>query len=192
MSDPFIGEIRMLAFNFAPRGWALCQGQTLGIAQNAALFSLLGTTYGGNGVSTFQLPNLSGRTPLGAGNGPGLPPVVQGEVGGTPTVTLNLNQMPIHNHVASGTSSMNVGGTPASPALAPTATNNILGGSVGGSPQAAAIWSSELSGPVALGNPISTSVTVQNAGGSQPVSIQSPYLGMNFAIALEGVFPSRN
>lgn len=192
MSDPFIGEIRMLAFNYAPRGWALCQGQTLSIAQNNALFALLGTTYGGNGMSTFQLPNLCGRTPLGTGTGLGLPPVNLGEVAGTPTVTLTTAQMPIHNHATTSTSSMNVGGTPASPALAPTATNNILGGSVGGSPQAAAIWSSELSGPVALGNPISTTVTVQNAGGSQPVSIQSPYLGINFAIALEGVFPSRN
>jgi len=192
MSDPFIGEIRMLAFTYAPRGWAFCQGQVLSIAQNSALFALLGTTYGGNGTSNFQLPDLRSRTPVGTGPGSPYPAVILGQAGGAPTTNLNVNQMPIHTHTAAATSGMNVGGTPVNPALAPNAGNNILGGSLGGSPQAAAIWSSELSDGVTLGNTISTNVTLQTTGGGQPIDIRNPYLGINFAIALEGMFPTRN
>jgi len=100
MSDPFLGEIRMVGFNFAPRGWAMCQGQLLSIAQNNALFALLGTLYGGDGQTTFGLPDYRGRSPVGMGQGPGLSAVVQGEMAGTENVTLTLNQMPMHNHVA--------------------------------------------------------------------------------------------
>src|SRR4051812_32253713 len=99
-TEPFIGEIKLLGFNFAPRGYMTCQGQILSIAQNTALFSLLGTTYGGNGQTTFGLPDLQGRFPLSQGQGPGLPPYNMGQVAGTTNVTLTINQMPIHNHVA--------------------------------------------------------------------------------------------
>ena len=103
MSDPYLGEIRMVGFNFAPVGWSTCQGQTLAISANSALFALLGTTFGGNGVSTFQLPDLQGRIPLGQGNGTGLPAYVWGENGGQTAVTLTQQQMPIHSHVATFT-----------------------------------------------------------------------------------------
>src|SRR5215213_5859350 len=102
MADPYIGEIRMFAGNFAPRGWALCNGQLLSISQNTALFSLLGTMYGGNGQTTFALPDLRGRVPLHFGQGPGLSNYVEGEVGGTETVTLTTGEMPSHNHGANG------------------------------------------------------------------------------------------
>jgi microcystin-dependent protein len=103
MSDPFLGEIRMVGFNFAPRGWALCAGQIMSIAQNSALFSLLGTMYGGDGMVTFGLPNYCGRSPVGMGQGPGLTNIVQGELGGNENVTLLTNQMPAHVHGATFT-----------------------------------------------------------------------------------------
>lgn len=190
--EPFIGEIKMFGGNFAPRGYAFCMGQTLSIAQNTALFSLLGTTYGGNGQTTFALPDLRGRSPVGQFQGPGLSPIVLGEVGGAENVTLVQSQMPTHTHVATGSCTVSAAGTPTSPALAPTPTNAVLGGSLGGSPAAAAIWSSAMKDPVPLANPSTVAVTVQPAGGSQPVPIRSPYLGINFIIALEGIFPSRN
>ncbi|UXY51446.1 phage tail protein [Pseudomonas tohonis] len=190
--DPFIGEIKMFGGNFAPRGYAFCMGQTMAISQNTALFSLLGTTYGGNGQSTYGLPDLRGRSPIGQFQGPGLSPIVLGEVGGVENVTLLQTQMPMHTHVASGTSTISAAGTPTSPALVPSATNSVLGGSVGGSPAAAAIWSTAMADPVPLTNPSTVNVTVQVAGGSQPVAIRNPYLGINFIIALEGVYPSRN
>lgn len=202
MSEPFIGEIRMVGFNFAPRGWAFCQGQLLSIAQNSALFSLLGTTYGGNGQTTFGLPDLRGRVPVGQGSGPGLQPVVQGEMAGTQTVTLNSTQMPVHNHIAQFT-------PPATPVTAQvnvtdtvgtlrTAAGNLLAQTPGAGPASALIYapadspvSGQLSG-VSLTGPIGGSVTVAAAGGSQPFSVLQPYLGINFIIALEGIFPSRN
>src|SRR4051794_16038468 len=103
MSQPFLGEIRMFGGNYAPKNWALCSGQILNISQNTALFSLLGTTYGGNGTTTFALPNLGGNSPLGAGQGPGLANRQLGETGGQTTVTLTPSQMPSHTHVASAT-----------------------------------------------------------------------------------------
>src|SRR5262245_39378135 len=106
MSEPFLGQIRMFAGNFAPRGNAFCMGQILSIAQNTALFSLLGTTYGGNGQTTFALPDLRGRSIVGMGQGPGLTNITQGEVGGTETVTLLITQMPAHNHAATATSTL--------------------------------------------------------------------------------------
>ena len=102
MSEPFLGEIRMVGFNFAPQGWAFCQGQIMSIAQNTALFSLLGTMYGGNGQTTFGLPDLQGRSPVGIGQGPGLSPIVQGEMAGTENVTLLASNMPMHTHPRPG------------------------------------------------------------------------------------------
>lgn len=190
--DPFIGEIKMFGGNFAPRGYAFCMGQSMAIAQNTPLFSLLGTTYGGNGQTTFGLPDLRGRSPVGQFQGPGLSSIELGEVGGEEFITLMQSQMPMHVHAAAGTCTLSVAGTPTSPALAPTPANAVLGGSVGGSSSAAAIWSSVMKDPVPLANPSAVNVSVQVAGGSQPVAIRNPYLGVNFIIALEGIFPSRN
>ncbi|RQP23187.1 phage tail protein [Piscinibacter terrae] len=180
MSDPFLGEMKMVGFNFAPRGYAFCDGSILSIASSTALFSLLGTMYGGNGVSTFGLPDLRGRSPVGMGSGPGLTPIVQGEVSGTENTTILSTQMPMHTHLVT------VAGTPTEPAVTPSATNNVLGASVTGSAGAASIWSTALNSPVQLAP---TQVGV--AGGSQPLPIRNPYIGTNFIIATEGIFPSR-
>lgn len=192
MSDPFIGEVRMVGFNYAPYGWAFCQGQEISIQQNQALFSLLGVTYGGNGTTTFKLPDLRGRSPVGIGAGSPFTAVNIGDVGGQESMTLTSAQMPAHTHAVSGTCNMNVGGTPVSPALAPTSGSSVLGGSLSGSAQAAAIWSSELKDPVQLGNAITPNLALSVAGSSQPVAIRNPFLGINFVISMTGVWPSRN
>lgn len=180
MADPFLGEIRMTGFNFAPNGWALCNGQLLAISQNAALFSLLGTMYGGNGVQTFGLPNLQGRVPIHQGTGLGLSPYAVGEIGGSENVTLLTTQMPAHNHLM-GVS--NQSGAVADP------TNAILAQGNSGSGRA----------PVAVSDYVSTAATgtlaptaIQPAGGSQPHSNIQPFLCVNFIIALQGIFPSRS
>lgn len=174
--EPFIGQIYLLGFNFPPRGFALCQGQILSIAQNTALFSLLGTMYGGNGQTTFALPDLRGRVPVGMGQGPGLPNYTQGEAAGSPTTTLLITNMPAHNHtsaipVSSGNATSD---EPAGQLLATTGGNSYAApGTAGGS----------------YGN---GAVPTSIAGGSQPFSIMNPYLVLNYSIALQGVFPSRN
>ncbi|MEJ6521665.1 tail fiber protein [Shewanella bicestrii] len=196
MADPFIGEIRMFAGTFAPRGWALCNGQLLAISTNSALFSLLGTNYGGNGTTTFGLPNLQSRTPVGTGTGAGLSNVVLGQVGGVESVTLTISQMPVHSHqittTPTGSGTLQVAGTGSNASTTPSATNNILGASAAGGPPSAAIWSDELNDPVSLANPINAHFIAEPAGGSQPFSTRNPYLGMNFIIALEGLYPTRN
>lgn len=181
MTTPMIAEIRMFAGNFAPRGWAFCQGQILSIAQNTALFSLLGTTYGGNGTTTFALPDLRGRVPVGTGQGPGLPAINLGEMSGSPTHTLISTEMPAHTHAAQVTIKTNNGaGSSSSPGNSfPAASANRD-----------SIYSSTTDNSTL--NAGATQVTVGNTGGSQPFSIMQPYLGMNFIIALEGVYPSRN
>lgn len=181
MSDPFLGEIRMVGFNFAPRGWAQCQGQLMAISQNTALFSLLGTMYGGDGQVTFGLPDFQGRSPVGMGQGPGLSPIDQGEKAGTESVTLTILNMPTHTHPTT----VQVAGASTNPVTAPTSTNAVLGAS-GGGPGSASIWSSELNTPVSMAG-----VQSGMAGGSQPVGTRNPYLGINFCIAVEGIFPSR-
>ena len=204
MSDPFLGEIKMVGFTFAPRGYALCAGQQMAISQNTALFSLLGTNFGGNGQTTFGLPDYRGRSPVGMGQGPGLTFVNQGEMSGSESTTLNILQMPIHNHVATATATatstgaLQVASTSSNPLAAPSATNNVLAAS-GGGQGSATIWSDQLgSAPITLANPevinttVGVNVTVQQAGGSQPLPLRNPYLGTNFVIATEGIFPSRN
>ncbi|KJH80208.1 MULTISPECIES: phage tail protein [Pseudomonadaceae] len=181
--EVFIGTIQPFAFNFAPRGWALCNGQTMSIAQNTAMFSLLGTIYGGNGQTTFNLPDLQGRMPIGMGQGPGLPLHNIGEASGSPSTVLTSGQLPTHTHAVQ----VQVGGAASNPALAPSATNQFLGASIGGSPAAAAIWSDTLSSPVTMGG-----AQAGLAGNSQPVDIMNPYLALNFSIAILGIFPSRN
>jgi microcystin-dependent protein len=203
MSDPFIGEIRMVGFNYAPRGWALCAGQIMSISQNSALFALLGTTFGGNGTTTFALPDYRGRGPVGMGNGPSLTPIVQGEVAGNESTTLNMLQMPTHTHAATATATatstgtFQVAGASSNPSATPSTTNNILSAS-GGGPGSATVWSDQLTSPVTLANPeainttVNVNVTLQSAGGSQPVGLRNPFLGTNFIIATEGIFPSHN
>jgi microcystin-dependent protein len=176
-----IGEIRLFAGNFAPRNWAFCQGQLLSIAQNTALFSILGTTYGGNGQTTFALPNLASRMALGAGQGPGLNPVDLGEMAGSETHTLLLSQMPMHTHGATGTVNAFAGeGNQATPANAFPAKSG----------QGDADYHTGT--PNAQMASLAASVTVQAAGSSQPVDHMPPYLGLNYIICMFGIFPSRN
>lgn len=181
-TEPFIGEIKIFGFNFAPVSYALCQGQIMSIAQNTALFSLLGTTYGGNGQTTFALPDLRGRMPIGQGQGPGLPFYTMGEVAGTTNVTLLSNNMPIHNHAATG---INVRIPVTSASEDSSATNNYIGNAVNDTFGPAASPTASLGAPVVSGS-------TAPAGGSQPFSILNPYLAINYSIATQGIFPSRN
>jgi microcystin-dependent protein len=173
MADPFIAEIRIFGFNFAPRNWAFCDGQLLPIAQNTALFSLLGTYFGGNGVSTFALPNLQGRAAMSHGQGPGLSPRFLGESGGAAAVTLTSAQLPSHTHA------VNVASGAGGQADRANARGNVLGIPADATYAAGA--------QVAMG-PTSVGFT----GGGQPHNNMPPYLVMNFCIALQGVFPPRN
>jgi len=173
MADPFVAEIRMFAGNFAPTGWAACNGQLMSISQNTALFSLLGTTYGGDGRSTFGLPNLQGMTPMFWGQGPGLSLYDLGQTGGEPTVTLLTTQMPGHTHQASGLQGAGNQASPAGNTWAELGRATDL--------YAAAPGSATMS-------PLATSV----AGGSQPHNNMPPYLVVMFIIALQGIFPPRS
>lgn len=174
MSDQFVAEIRIFPFNFAPTGWAMCNGQLLPISQNTALFSLLGTTYGGDGRSTFALPNLQGNAPMFWGQGPGLSFYAEGQEGGTETVTLLQTEMPIHSHQANGAS----GNGPTSPA------NNTWGAGAGRTPPPTYV---DGSSKVTMAG-----MTVAVAGGSLPHNNMQPYLTLNFCIALQGIFPPRS
>ena len=179
MSDPFVGQISAFGFNFPPVGWALCQGQTLPISQNTALFSLLGTQFGGNGTTTFQLPNLQGNVPVGQGTGAGLSTYVMGETDGVPNVTVTVAQTPPHNHTYS------VQALP--PGLAAPATGSVPSRATGGS------------GPLdvyatpAVGTATTLALSsIAPAGGNQPHNNMQPSLAINWCIALQGVFPSRS
>lgn len=180
MSNPFLAEIRIFAGNFAPTGWATCNGQLLPISQNAALFSLLGTTYGGDGRSNFALPNLQGAAPMQQGQGPGLSLRDLGETGGEPTVTLLLTEMPAHTHALMGSTADATTGSAANAVLARTRWF-IDSGNKG------AIAQYNTPQSMQTMSPTSTSVT----GGSQPHNNLMPYLGLTFIIALQGVFPAR-
>jgi microcystin-dependent protein len=178
MSDsPILGCIFMFAGNFAPRGFALCAGQLLPISQNTALFSILGTTYGGNGQTTFALPDLRGRSPIGAGQGPGLSNISLGEMAGTENVTLLSNNMPVHNHVLQANSGSASVGAPAGNLLADSGNSQS-----GGVP----IYTS------GTPNAQLNAQSIGLAGGNQPFSNRNPYLGINYIIATQGIFPSRN
>ena len=165
MSEPFLGEIRIFTFSFPPKGWALCNGQTLAIAQNQALFALLGTMYGGNGQTTFALPNLQGRVPLSFGNG-----FTQGQSGGEEAHTLILSEMPAHSHAVTASSNPADQGNP---------QNNF--------------WAVEESNAyAAASDAFMASGAVSTGGGSQPHLNLSPYLTLSFCIALSGIFPSHS
>lgn len=178
--EPFIGQITMVGFNFAPRGWAMCNGQLLPIVQNQALFSLLGTMYGGDGITTFGLPDLRGRCAIGMGQGAGLSSYAQGEMAGVENVTLISTQMPSHTHQLMASSA---NGTVSDPKNAVIANNQVTierGNTVSGS--------AFNPGPV---NATMNPQTIQPAGGNQPHENRQPYIAMNYIIALEGVYPSR-
>lgn len=175
MADQYLGEIRMVGFSFAPTGWALCNGQLMSISQATALFSLLGTNYGGDGKSTFGLPNLQASAPMGYGNGNGLTPRYWGETGGEVAVTLLQNQMPSHNH---GVACISGQGSANSPANAVWAS--IKGDRVPPPLYAAAATTVGMS-----------AAALQITGGNQPNNNMPPFLAVYFVIALQGYFPSR-
>jgi microcystin-dependent protein len=178
-SDPYIGEISMFAGNFAIRGYALCQGQLMSIAQNTALFSILGTTYGGDGRVTFGLPDLRGRYPMGQGQGPGLSYRNLGEIGGSESVTLLTTQMPAHVHnFTFAPQGVTEAGDTASPAGAYPANTGAL--------------DREYKATGTFVNMGTSSGVTNPNGGSQPHDNMPPYLVINFLIALQGIFPSRN
>jgi microcystin-dependent protein len=176
MSDQFVAEIRIFPFNFAPKGWAFCNGQLLPISQNTALFSLLGTTYGGDGKSTFALPNLQGQTPMQSGQGSGLSLRDLGEIGGAENVTLLVTEIPSHAHFAQA--------GPNNTQL-PTPVGNVWTSGLKTGPS---LYTPSGTGnaDVAM-NPLATSIT----GGSQPHNNLMPFLTLNFCIALQGIFPPR-
>jgi microcystin-dependent protein len=165
MSTPFLGEIKLMSFNFPPKGWALCNGQLMSINQNQALFSLLGTTYGGDGRINFGLPNLQGRVPIHMGGG-----FVLGQMAGEASVNLLSTQMPIHTHVPNATT--------AQPSLGPPTSN---------------LWCANSTKSYASNaNTAMAPAAITNSGGSQPHPNLSPYLVVSFCIALSGIFPSQN
>jgi microcystin-dependent protein len=179
--DPFVGEIRLLALNYPPRGWALCNGALLSISQNTALFSLLGVTYGGDGRSSFGLPNLQSRLIAGQGQGPGLQTYSMGQTGGTTTVTLSLSQMAVHTHTMPT-------GTVASAGTAPSPASYLSPAPGEGREPGAHLYIS----PIPSGTAVTmSSGQAQPAGGNQPHNNMAPYLVMNYCIALQGVFPQR-
>ncbi|MEZ6135456.1 MAG: tail fiber protein [Pirellulaceae bacterium] len=171
MSEPFIGQIIMFGGNFAPRGWAFCDGQLLPIAQNTALFSILGTTYGGDGRTTFGLPDLRGRVPLHAGSGPGLSPRPLGFRGGSESVVLQVANLPAHSHSLKASTNEATTQVPTGQVLADARLN-----AYGAGPAAAVMEDS----------------SIGSTGGNQPIGIAPPQLAINFIIALQGIFPSRS
>jgi microcystin-dependent protein len=170
MGTPFLAELRIMSFNFAPRGWAMCNGQLLPINQNQALFSLLGTTYGGNGQTTFGLPNMQTRVPIHTGNG-----FTQGQQGGENAHTLTIPEMPSHNHIDTVSADAPANNVTSAP-------NNFLG----------TVKDASLLYSTNPANQAMNPAVITNTGGSQPHENRQPFLALNFCIALQGVFPSQN
>jgi microcystin-dependent protein len=182
MSNPFLGEIRIFAGNFSPRGWSFCAGQLLPIAQNDALYALIGTTFGGDGQVTFGLPDLRGRSVIGQGTGTGLSSYVVGQMSGSENVTLNTNQMPQHNHVLNA---WNIDATTQTPGPS-VGLSNPLNAHTG---ESSLFYLNTTGGP---NTPALPNDTLLPSGGNQPHDNMAPSLVLNYIIALEGVFPSRN
>lgn len=197
MDSPFLAMVILFGGNFNIRGWAFCWGQIVSIAQNTALFSLLGTTYGGNGQTTFALPDLRGRAALGWGNAPGLGNYDLGQVAGTPTITLTINNLPSHNHTASGN-----GLTVAQSASTAAGTTNTPGNTlvpavlptIGGGPSGTTIkgYAAQDNTTTLAASNVGGTLTTNLTGGTQPFSVQNPYLALSYLVALNGIFPSRN
>lgn len=181
--DVFMGTILAFGFDYAPRGWALCAGQILPISQNSALFSLLGTRYGGNGSATFGLPSLQGRVPVGQGTGPGLSPYTMGQIGGTETTTLSIPNMPTHNHAIAVNNTDATSPTPGG--------TMVLGQANGSDPANGDAITVNVYTPAAANAQLAPS-SVSLVGGNQAFNNLSPYLTINYSIALEGIYPSRN
>jgi microcystin-dependent protein len=181
VTQPFIGQIQCFGFGFAPSGWALCQGQILPISQNTALFSLLGTYYGGNGINTFSLPDLRSRVPVGQGQLTGGEQYFIGEQGGVENVTLNFGQMPLHNHAFNGATAKANSFQPESGCVLATTTRR------GGVSPGDNFYGPADSSTIAI-NPASISMV----GNTQPHNNIQPYLGLNWCIALRGIYPARN
>ncbi len=177
--EPFIGLIAAFGFNYNPRGWVFCNGQLLSIAQYSALFSLIGTTYGGDGISTFGVPDLRGRTLVGMGQGPGLPAIQQGEMAGSQSVTITTDTMPAHIHTLSNAT------------LAVSNSNadgiSAVGGFLANTASTTKIYAESH-------NAVSHAITgtTDMSGYGLPIQIQNPFLGINYCIATEGIYPSRN
>lgn len=184
-TEPFVGEVKLLGFQFPPRGYSLCQGQTMSIAEYSALFALIGTTYGGNGTTTFNLPDLQGRVPIGQGQGPGLPDYTIGEESGSPTVSLTTANLPAHIHTVNA---MRVN-LKVNSAIADSGT--ALDGYPGTSGTNVWAESSTTGALMAAGGAV-VSGSTDTTGSSMPIGIENPYLVMNYSIAIEGIFPSRN
>lgn len=178
MDTPFLGMLALFGFNFQPSGWTYCNGQLISISQNSALFALLGTTFGGDGINTFALPDLRGRIPVGMGTGPGLSNYQMGQMAGSENVTLLSTQMPQHNHIMTASGNGPTQATASGASLA----SEVRGGV---NPM-----------PVVYANGATTPVNMASAtslaGGNQPHDNLQPYLAVNYCIALEGIFPSRN
>ncbi|MFC4636501.1 phage tail protein [Dokdonia ponticola] len=179
--DPFLGEIKLFAGNFAPRAWAYCDGQLLPISQYSALFSILGTTYGGDGRTTFALPDLRGRVAVHPGTGPGLSTYRLGQRGGREDITLTINELPNHTHSATATTDIHVSDS----AGEDDPDGNFIGGGLD-------IFSSTSGGNKLNDAAATTVTTVANTGGQRPYNNLQPFLAVNYIIALQGVFPSRN
>jgi microcystin-dependent protein len=171
--NPYLGEIRIFGGSFAPKGWALCDGQLLSISSNTALFSILGTTYGGDGRTTFALPNLQSRVPVHWGQGPGLSTYTIGHAAGVENVTLNQQQMPQHNHTMGTLSAPGTTNRPNTQLLAQPTSGNLYG-------------------PAPSDGSALNQAAISMTGGNQPHANLEPYLVMNFIIAVQGIFPSRN
>lgn len=183
MSEVFLGQIMLFGGNFAPRGFALCQGQLMPIQQNTALFSLLGTMYGGDGRTTFGLPNLQGNGVVGFGQGPGTSDYVQGEITGSPSETLQSGEMPIHNHPFVAVTDA---GTTVSP------SNNVLATATAGSGKSATFAANLYSTKVAQATTTLAPSAISFAGGGLPHENMQPYLSISMCIALSGTFPPRS
>lgn len=183
-TEPFIGEIKIFGFNFAPQNYQLCSGQLLSIAQNTALFSLLGTTYGGDGQTTFGLPDLRGRMPIGQGQGPGLPDYMIGEIGGTTSTTILTSNMPAHVHTLNAV-------TVKIKASSANADETTPDGNYPANTQGTSYSSSGPTNNVFTGG-TAISGTTDITGSNAPISILNPYLAINYSIAIYGIFPSRN
>lgn len=196
MSNVYIGQILQGGWNFAPRGTALCNGQQMSISQNSALFALLGTTFGGNGQTTFNLPNLQSRSMMHWGTGPGLSGVALGEASGTESVSLNSSQMPVHTHAATFTSTSSLNASSTKATVQTPAAGTVLARGVDTAPGTAVpliYMPAGTTTDVALGGlNVAGTVTNSPAGGGAPVPTRSPYLGITHVIATEGIFPSRS
>lgn len=193
-ADPFLGSIHIFGFNYAPRGYAMCNGQAVSIAQNNALFSLLGTQYGGDGQTTFALPDLRGRAPIHVGQGPGLTSRSQGESAGSESVTLITTQLPAHNHTFVNGASTLTGSAEKATLQTPAAGSRLaraVDGSAAGALPRIYVPSSTTGATVELGT-VNVAGTITPTGGNLPHPNMQPYLVLNFCIALQGIFPARN